>query len=183
MSEVVVFHHSQGLTEDVLTFAAALRARGHRVHAPDLYEGATFATLEDGIAHAESIGFPTILERGRRAVDGVETDVTYVGFSLGVLPAQMLAQTRPGAHAALFAHSCVPPSEFGRGWPEDVPLQLHLTADDPLALPPNSDLDTARALAADGAEMFLYPGTDHLFDTPTAARFTDRALAFLDRVR
>ena len=133
MSEVVIFHHSKGLTEDVLAFAAALRARGHRVHTPDLYEGVTFATLEDGIAHAESIGFATILERGRRAVIGLETDITYVGFSLGVLPAQLLALgqavelCRPGAHAALFAHSCVPPSEFGRGWPEGVPLQLHLT--------------------------------------------------------
>ena len=97
-------------------------------------------------------------------MDGVETDITYVGFSLGVLPAQLLAQTRPGAHAALFAHSCVPPSEFGRGWPDGVPLQLHLTEDDPLALPPNTDLEAARALADGGAELFLYPGTDHLFD-------------------
>ena len=183
MSEVVVFHHSKGLTEDVLAFAEALRARGHQVHTPDLYDGVTFATLEDGIAHAQAIGVPTILERGRRAVDGVETDITYVGFSLGVLPAQLLAQTRPGAHAALFAHSCVPPSEFGRGWPDGVPLQLHLTEDDPLARPPNTDLEAARALAAQGAELFLYPGTDHLFDAPTTALFTERALAFLERRR
>jgi dienelactone hydrolase len=179
MSEVVVFHHSQGLTQDVLAFADALRARGHQVYTPDLYDGATFATLEDGIAHAESIGFPTILERGRRAVDGIGTDLVYVGFSLGVLPAQMLAQTRPGAHAALFAHSCVPPSEFGQGWPDGVPLQLHLTEHDPLALPPNTDLQAARALATDGAELFLYPGTDHLFDAPTQELFTERVLAFL----
>ena len=97
-----------------------------------------------------------------------------------MLPAQLLAQTRPGAHAALFAHSCVPPSEFGRGWPEGVPLQLHLTEDDPLALPPNTDLEAARALADNGAELFLYPGTDHLFDAPTTALFTERALAFLE---
>lgn len=178
-----MFHHSRGLTEDVLAFADALRARGHLVHTPDLYDGATFATLEDGIAHAEAIGFPTILERGRRAVDGVETDVVYAGFSLGVLPAQMLAQTRPGAHAALFAHSCVPPSEFGRGWPEGVPLQLHLTEHDPLVLAPNTDLEAARALASAGAELFLYPGTDHLFDAPAQALFTERALAFLGAQR
>ena len=183
MSEVAVFHHSKGLTEDVREFAQALRAHGHQVHTPDLYDGATFATLEEGIAHAESIGFPTILERGRRAVDGIEPGLVYIGFSLGVLPAQLLAQTRPGAHAALFAHSCVPPSEFGRGWPEAVPLQLHLTEHDPLALPPNTDLEAARALAADGAELILYPGTGHLFDTPTMARFTERVLAFLDAQR
>ena len=117
-------------------------------------------------------------------MDGFETDITYVGFSLGVLPAQLLAQTRPGAHAALFAHSCVPPSEFGPGWPEAVPLQLHLTEDDPLSLPPNSDLEAARALAAQGAELYLYPGHGPLLRrAATTAQFTERALAFLSSAR
>jgi hypothetical protein len=39
--------------------------------------------------------------------------VVYAGFSLGVLPAQSLAQTRSGALGALLFHSCVPVSEFG----------------------------------------------------------------------
>jgi len=164
MSEVVVFHHSKGLTEDVLAFAQALRARGHQVHMPDLYDGVTFATLEDGIAHAQSIGVPTILERGRRAVDGVETDITYVGFSLGVLPAQALAQKRPGPTAAALFHSCVPPEEFG-SWPAGVPLQIHIMDRDPLASPPETDLETARRLDAelDEATFFSYPGDQHLF--------------------
>ena len=131
----------------------------------------------------ETIGFPTILERGRRAVAELGTDLVYVGFSLGVLPAQLLAQTRPGAHAAIFAHSCVPPSEFGDRWPADVPVQLHLTEDDPLSLPPNTDLEAARALAATGAELFLYPGDRHLFDAPDTALFTQRALTFLQTRR
>jgi dienelactone hydrolase len=178
--EVVVFHHSRGLTQDVHRFADALRGAGHEVHTPDLYDGATFATLEAGIAHAETIGFPTILERGRRAVGGLGTDLVYVGFSLGVLPAQLLAQTRPGARGAILAHSCVPASEFGDRWPADVRLQLHLTEDDPLSLPPNTDLEAARSLTADGAQLHLYPGTSHLFDEPATERFTERALAFLD---
>ena len=164
------------------SFADELRGAGHTVHTPDLFEGRTFATLEDGMAHAREVGFGTLLERGVAAGEELSSEgAVYAGFSLGVMPAQQLAQTRPGAHAALFAHSCVPPSEFGRGWPDGVPLQLHLTEDDPLALPPNTDLEAARALAEGGAELFLYPGTDHLFDAPTTALFTERALAFLER--
>ena len=79
------------------------------------------------MAHAQAVGVPAILERGRRAVDGFAADLVYVGFSLGVLPAQLLAQTRPGARAAILAHSCVSPTEFGGGWPPEVPLELHLT--------------------------------------------------------
>jgi dienelactone hydrolase len=180
--DVVVFHHARGLTEDVRTFADAVRGSGHDVHVPDLYDGATFATLDEGVAHAEALGVPTLLERGRRAVVGLGTDLVYVGLSLGALPAQLLAQTRPGARAAILAHSCVAPSEFGDRWPPEVPLQLHLTEDDPLSLPPHTDLEAARALAADGAELFLYPGTDHFFDAPAKAQFTERALAFVTRV-
>ena len=53
-------------------------------------------------------------------------DVVYAGFSLGVLPAQALAQTRPGARGALLFHACVAPDEFGTPWPKAVPLQVHL---------------------------------------------------------
>ncbi|MBE2315954.1 dienelactone hydrolase family protein [Solirubrobacter sp. CPCC 204708] len=180
MSEVVVFHHARGLTPDVLAFAAALRSAGHEAHTPDLYDGATFTTLDEGLAHAEAIGFPTLLERGRRAADALAADLVYIGFSLGALPAQLLAQTRPGASAAVLAHSCVPPAKFGGEWPAEIPLQLHLTEHDPLALPPNTDLEAARALAASGAaELFLYPGTDHFFDAETMTVFTERVLAFL----
>lgn len=181
MREIVVFHHALGLTDDVAALASTLRDAGHAVHAPDLFDGRTFATVEEGVAHAESIGVPTLLQRGRRVTDALAADLVYVGLSLGVMPAQLLAQTRPGARGAVLAHSCVPPEEFG-GWPSGVPLQIHITEDDPLALPPNGDLEVARAFAADGAELFLYPGTAHLFDTPTTAVFTERVLAFLSRL-
>ena len=181
MPEIVVFHHARGLTEDVIALASTLRDAGHSVHAPDLFAGRTFATIEDGVAHAESLGFPTLLERGRRATDALAADLVYVGLSLGVLPAQLLAQTRPGARGAVLAHSCVPPEELGGGWPADVPLQIHMTEDDPLSLPPNGDLAAARAFAEDGAELFLYPGSAHLFDAAATAVFTERVLAFLSR--
>ena len=95
MAEVVLFHHAQGLTAGCLAFANALRAAGHIVHTPDLYDGKTFTALADGLAYAEDVGFGTILERGERAAGGLPTGLVYAGFSLGVMPAQKLAQTRP----------------------------------------------------------------------------------------
>jgi dienelactone hydrolase len=189
MPEIVVFHHAQGRTEGVLAFADDLRAAGHTVHVPDLYDGRVLATLPEGLAVVEALGFPTILERGRRAVDGLAADLVYIGFSLGVMPAQLLAQTRPGASGAVFAHSAVNPQEFGGPWPSGVPLQIHMAEDDPQVNPPYDDLQAARALEASGAELFLYPGDAHLFtdrslpdhEEAAASRFVDRVLAFLSR--
>jgi dienelactone hydrolase len=192
MAEVLIFHHAQGLTAGVRAFADRLRGAGHTVHAPDLYEGRTFGRFEDGIANAQEVGFGTIVERGRAAADGLPHELVYVGFSLGVLPAQALAQTRPGARAAVLLHSCVPPSEFG-GWPPGVPLQIHIMDRDPLASPPETDLETARRLDAelDEATFFSYPGDRHLFADeslpeydPDAARQAEaRVLELLDLLR
>ena len=164
MAELVIFHHAQGLTPGVHAFAERMMAAGHTAHVPDLYEGRTFETLEEGIAHAGEIGFGTVIERGAAAVDGLPRELVYVGFSLGVLPAQALAQTRAGTVAAVAFHSCVPPEEFGP-WPSGVPLQIHIMDRDPLASPPETDLETARRLDAslDEATFFSYPGEAHLF--------------------
>ena len=165
MTDVIVFHHAQGRTDGVRQFADQLRSAGHRVTVPDLYEGKTFGTLADGIAHARQIGFDTIVERGRAAAEGLPNEIVYAGFSLGVLPAQMLAQTRPGAKGALLFHSCVPVAEFGGTWPNDTPVQVHAMDADQLFVA-DGDLDAARELVnmTYAAELFLYPGDKHRFD-------------------
>src|SRR5689334_5106909 len=145
MTDVVVFHHAQGLTDGVRQFADQLRRAGHRVTVPDLYDGKTFAALEDGIGYAREAGFDTIIERGRAAAEGLPNEIVYVGFSLGVLPAQMLAQTRPGAKGALLLHACVPVAEFGGTWPNDTPVQVHAMDADQLFVA-DGDLDAAREL-------------------------------------
>ena len=192
MAEVLVFHHALGPTAGLLSFAERMRAAGHAVHAPDLYEGKTFGSLTDGVGYAEEVGFDTIIERGRRAAEGLPDKLVYVGFSLGVLPAQMLTQTRPGAHGAVLFHSCVPPSEFECPWPPAVPVQIHLMEGDEWALPPNEDLEAAQALAdsVERAELFLYPGDRHLFadesgpdyDEGAATLAMERVLVFIERV-
>jgi dienelactone hydrolase len=187
MAEVVLFHHALGLTPGIAVFADELRRAGHTVHLPDLFEGRTFPTLEEGVQHADEIGFGEVIGRGVRAVDQLPTNVVYAGFSLGVLPAQMLAQTRHGARGALLYYSCVPVSEFG-GWPDGVPVQVHGMDADPVFME-EGDVDAARALVAQSpdAELFLYPGDQHYFadrtlpsyDAAAAALLTDRVLAFL----
>ena len=131
MAEVVLFHHAQGLTPGVAAFADELRCAGHTVHTPDLFEGRTFDTIADGMGYVREIGFGEVMERGVRAVDGLPAELVYAGFSLGVLPAQRLAQTRAGARGALLFYSCVPVSEFGSTWPDGVPVQVHAMDADP----------------------------------------------------
>jgi len=188
MAEVVVFHHAQGLTPGVVAFADELRRAGHTVHTPDMFEGRTFATVEEGVGHASEIGFGEVLERGVRSADALPAGVVYAGFSLGVLPAQKLAQTRAGARGALLFESCVPVSEFSATWPDNVPVQIHGMDKDPF-FAGEGDIDAARALVeeAKNAEMFLYPGDQHLFadsslssyDAAAAALLTSRVIDFL----
>ena len=181
MAEVVLFHHAQGLTSGVVAFADELRRAGHTVHTPDLLDGRTFGSIEDGMAYAEQIGFPgEMLARGARAVEGLPADLVYAGFSLGVLPAQMLAQTRPGARGALLFYSCVPVSEFGPGWPEGVPAQIHGMDADPIFVG-EGDIDAARELVsqAKDAELFLYPGDQHYFADSSLPSYDPDATALL----
>ena len=188
MAEVLLFHHAQGQTAGFLAFADELRRAGHAVHTPDLYEGRTFDNLEDGLANVEAIGFETIVERGVRAAEDLPAELVYAGFSLGVVPAQLMAQNRPGARGALLLHSCLPVAELGSEWPAGVPVQIHAMDKDPF-FTEEGDIEAARALVAQAeqAELFLYPGEQHLFadsslpsyDAEAAALLTRRVLEFL----
>jgi dienelactone hydrolase len=192
MAEILLFHHAHGLTSGVREFAETLRRAGHVVHVPDLYEGRVFEDLADGAGYAQKAGFDSIIARGRAAAEGMPAELVYAGFSLGVLPAQSLAQTRAGAGGALLFNSCVPTAEFGGTWPQGVPVQIHgMDADEFFV--DEGDLDAARALVASApdAELFLYPGRQHLFadsslpsyDEAAAALLTHRVLGFLDAAR
>jgi dienelactone hydrolase len=189
MAEVLLFHHALGPTEGVHAFANELRQAGHTVRAPDLFEGRTFDSIEAGVGYANEVGWGEIMARGERAAEVLPNGVVYAGFSLGVVPAQKLAQTRPGAHGALFFSSCLPPSEFGE-WPTGVPAQIHGMDADPIFME-EGDVDAARELvaSADDVELFLYPGDQHYFadsslpsyDTDAARLLTQRVLEFLAR--
>ncbi len=181
MAEVLMFHHAQGLTEGVLAFADELRRAGHDVHVPDLYAGHVFDSLDEGLGYARETGFGEIQERGVRAADGLPSELVYAGFSLGAMSAQQLAQTRAGTRGALLFHSCVPPSEFGTGWPAGVPVQIHGMDADPFFV--GDDADAARALVevADDGELLLYPGNQHLFADRTLPSYDEEASTLLTR--
>ncbi|CAM5497458.1 dienelactone hydrolase family protein [Streptomyces narbonensis] len=176
MAEVLLFHHALGLTEGVVAFADELRRAGHTVHVPDLYEGRTFDDLEAGGAYAQEVGFGVLTERGERAAEALPAELVYAGFSLGVLPAQKLAQSRAGARGALLLSACVTEGAFGRHWPEGLPVQVHAMEQDPFFVE-DGDLAAARELVADaeGRELFLYPGSAHLFAERGAASFVPEA--------
>jgi dienelactone hydrolase len=180
MAEVVLFHHALGLTPGITTFADQLRQAGHTVHTPDLFEGRTFETIEQGVGHAGEIGFGEVIARGAKAVAELPEGLVYAGFSLGVLPAQMLAQTRAGARGALLYYSCVPVAEFSPSWPAGVPVQVHGKSEDPI-FAGEGDLDAARALVASipNGELFLYDGDQHYFADSTLLTYDEAAATLL----
>ena len=193
MAEVLLFHHAQGLTPGVRAFADELRAAGHIVYTPDLFDGRTFGSIDEGMAFVRVSGFDDLVERGVRTADDLPSELVYAGFSLGEMIAQKLAQTRPGARGALLFYSCIPISgEWAFGpWPDRVPVQIHGMDADPYFVG-EGDIDAAREIVekAEDAELFLYPGDRHYFadsslssfDADATALLTQRVLEFLDRV-
>lgn len=188
MTEIVLFHHAQGLTSGVHAFADQLRTAGHSVSVPDLYDGATFADLQLGVDHAEEIGFEEIIDRGVAAADQLPAGGVVMGFSLGALPAQKLAQTRAGVAAAVLYAGGVSSATFGTSWPAAVALQIHQSEHDD----DWTELDVNQALVAEAAdgELFLYPGAGHLisdnslpsYEPANAELILQRVLAFLRRL-
>jgi dienelactone hydrolase len=193
VAEILLFHHAQGSTPGVLAFAEELRGAGHVVHVPDLFDGRTFASIDEGMTFIREAGWDDLRARGMRVADELPNELVYAGSSFGVTMAQPLAQTRPGARGALLFYACLPVSgEWAVGpWPPGVPVQIHGMDADPIFVG-EGDIDAAREIVAtaDDAELFLYPGDQHYFadsslpsyDPEAAALLTQRVLEFLARV-
>ncbi len=182
MAEIVLYHHVQGLTTGVVEFADQLRAAGHAVHTPDLFDARTFLSIDDGMAYLRDVGADAIVERGTAATEEIpSSQLVYAGFSLGVMVAQQLAQTRPDAGGALLFQACLPVTEFGDRWPDGLPVQVHGMDADPFFAEEGGDLDAARELVAatDRAELFLYPGSEHLFTDSSLASYDPGATRLL----
>lgn len=186
MAEVVLFHHVQGLTEGVRAFAVGLRAGGHTVHTPDLFDGALPATIDDGMALVDGIGDEELNARADRALTGLPDGLVYAGFSYGAALAQRRAQGRPGARGALLYEGCLPlTGEWGIGpWPDGVAVQVHGMDADPI-FGLEGDIDSARELVkAAGpelAELFVYPGDRHLFTDSSLASYDEQATSLVIR--
>ncbi|WP_101395456.1 dienelactone hydrolase family protein [Phycicoccus duodecadis] len=190
MTDILLIHHIQGLTPGVLALADAFRAAGHTVHTPDLFEGRTFGSIDEGAGYARSVGFDEVRARGVASADGLPDDLVVAGISLGAMAAQQLVATRPGVRGALLYEAFAGPENFG-GWPDGVALQVHGMADDEF-FGLEGDREAAEAFAAGRpeAEVFVYAGDAHLFvdsslpayDADATRLVLDRSLAFLDRL-
>ena len=176
MAELLLFHHALGQTPGFLGFADEVRAAGHSVHTPDSYDGHVFDDLDAGVAYAQAMGHVELFARASAVAAELPPDLVFGGFSLGSGQAQYLAQTRPGALGALLYHDGIPLTEFSPEWPNGVGLQIHTSEADPWV-----DLATCRELAAavPESDLFIYPGTAHLFADPSSAEYEPEAAALL----
>jgi dienelactone hydrolase len=186
VADVLLFHHSQGLTPGVQAFADRLRAAGHLVIVPDYYDGRTFDSIEAGVAHAEVQGFTNVIDKAIAAAEPIPSPIVVAGISLGSMPAQKLAQTHRGVIAAILFNGGVPPEVFGSRWPAGLPVQVHVVEDDAW-----NDIDEVEAfIAASGGHLLVYPGTGHLvadsshpdYDPEIAEEILTQALSFLEAV-
>jgi dienelactone hydrolase len=184
---VILFNHALGVTDDVRAFADELRTGGHRVTVGDLFDGKTFGTLQDGVAYEEEVGWEGMITRSEALIAPLPAEVVIGGFSLGAVYAQRLAQTRQGALGALLYHGGDnPPEAFEVPWPDDVGLQVHVSEADEWFSREGGD----RLVSEAGGELFLYPGSAHLFtdrswqeyDEASTKLVLERTMTFLDRV-
>ena len=197
MAEVVLFHSVLGLRPGVIAASDRLRAAGHAVHAPDLYDGEVFDDLDDGMHKEDALGYQEIARRAREAVAGLPEGLVLAGFSLGAVHAEVLAASRPGALGVVLMHGAVPVEAlkeyFGVDrWPAGVPVQVHYAADDPWVEAEEEVVPLGEAVRGAGAafEAHAYPGSGHLFADPDLPEYDrtsseamwERVLAFLDRI-
>ncbi|MEV4758634.1 dienelactone hydrolase family protein [Micromonospora sp. NPDC049559] len=187
MADVLLFHSVVGLRPAVLATADRLRAAGHRVVTPDLYDGRTADSIDDGFAIHDDIGRVNLRRRAREAARELPGTAVLAGLSLGASFAAELAAERPETPGLLFWHGAAgDPATVRAG----LPVQVHLA--DPDEFEPADEVAAWRKAMVDaGAELeiFTYPGAGHLYTDDgipgydeAATRSTwERSLAFLAR--
>ncbi|OCP36350.1 dienelactone hydrolase family protein [Ensifer sp. LC163] len=186
MAIVILFHSIYGLRALERDAAARLRANGHDVITPDLYEGQVAGSVDDGFALKDKIGWRTLCERAEAAVAGQPASAVLGGFSFGAAIASHLWAKRPKTSGVLLLHSIVEIPDNAR---DGVPVQLHLA--DPDIYEPAEDVAAWRAVADRSAialEAFTYPGVGHLYtdaslpdyDAEAASLTWSRVERFLD---
>jgi len=187
--EIVLFHSTFGLRPAVEDFAAALRADGHTVHTPDLFDGEVFSRMEDGIKKRDTLGMQGLMKKAAQAAATTPTATVFAGFSLGAAAAFATGVRRPTTNALILMHGALDPSEIGlTTWPGRIRVQVHYAQGDPW-VEEESVLALQKAVRASGAafESHQYDCTGHLFgdkdlpdfDAASAASMTERVLRFL----
>ena len=190
--EVVVYHLAYGRRPAIIEFADKLRAAGHLVHTPDLYDGEVFSDRNDAIRKIQEVGFVKLLERAAATVESVPHDLVYADFSNGGICAELLAAMRPGARGAILIHAPLMVRDLGwTVWPSNVPVQVHFAGKDPIRNQAVIDaLGVKVRQSGSDFEQFDYDAPGHLFADPAfpaynanaAELMTRRVLEFLEWV-
>jgi len=176
-STIVLFHSAYGLRPAVHAAADRLRAAGHEVLVPDLYDGRTAETVEEGMAVQDGISTDELLKRAVAAVAPVaDRGLVYAGFSLGGSIAQTLALADEKARGLLLLHGTSDIAEDAAT--DGLPVQLHVADPDPFE---THDWLSAwylrmRRAGAD-VEVYRYPGAGHLYTDPELADHDPEATA------
>lgn len=191
MVSILLFHSALGRRPALTKLADELRAHGHDVHTPDLFDGEVFDDLDAGVAKRDEIGIPNLLTRATAAADELGHDLVYAGVSMGTAPAQLLATTRPGARGLILLHGAVAPSMLDcTSWPPELPVQIHTSPGDPW-IDPDAVIELTRLVHPDLCTHIEYPDTAHLFtddglddhDPQAAKQLRARVLDFLDQIQ
>ncbi|GAA2832769.1 dienelactone hydrolase family protein [Kitasatospora sp. CM 4170] len=167
MAQILLLHSAYGLRPAVHAAADRLRAAGHTVHTPDLFEGRTFEDIEEAMAYKEEVGNDELLRRAVGAAApllGPDTAMVYAGFSLGGSLAQNLALADENARGLLLLHGT---SDIREDAATSVPVQLHVAEPDPFESEDwlNAWYLNMRKAGAD-VEVHRYHGAGHVFTDP-----------------
>ncbi|MER5967636.1 dienelactone hydrolase family protein [Streptomyces sp. NPDC002057] len=186
--DIMLFHSVYGLRPAVRDAADRLRAAGHQVWVPDLFDGWTTGSVEEGMAKRDEIGKDELLKRAiLAAAPYSERGLVYAGFSFGASVAQTLALGDEKARGLLLLHGT---SDLAPNVSVDeLPVQLHVAEPDPFE---TDDWLSAwylqmRRAGAD-VEVYRYRGAGHLYTDPelpdwdaeAAERTWSVALSFLE---
>ena len=174
MTTVVIFHSALGVRQGELDAAERLRAAGHTVFVPDLYDGRVFDEYEPAMAWAAEQPDDYRSERALAAVAGLPDGFVVGGFSMGSSDAVFVA-TRRTVSGVLQFSGLNPVEWFGDDaeWPAGVDSQSHQKVDDPFRDPVEQQAAADVAAAGATLELFDYPGQGHLFTDPTLPREYD----------
>nr|WSY55603.1 dienelactone hydrolase family protein [Streptomyces sp. NBC_00886] len=172
---IMLFHSTYGLRPAVRDAAERLRAAGHEVWTPDLFEGRTFETVEEGMAFNDGIGKDELLKRTvLAAAPYSERGLVYAGFSLGASIAQTLALGDEKARGLLLLHGT---SDIAANASvDDLPVQLHVAEPDQFETDDwlsSWYLQMGRAGA--DVEIYRYAGAGHLYTDPGLPDYDEEA--------
>ncbi|WP_326697037.1 dienelactone hydrolase family protein [Streptomyces sp. NBC_01754] len=168
---IMLFHSTYGVRPAVHAAADRLRAAGHEVRVPDLFEGHTFDTVEEGTAFKERVGKDELLKRAvLAAAPCSEQGLVYAGFSFGASVAQTLALGDAKARGLLLLHGTSDIAENASV--DELPVQLHVADPDAFESPDwlNSWYLQMQRTGAD-VEVYRYPGAGHLYTDPDLPDF------------